>query len=129
MLRRLVLPLLALCLGASALSGWGVTAVSGATYTATSSQGVTVGAANDWTPPTTTLAAVASPASGTVTLTASAADDRGTVASVSVQRAPAAMPIASGLSRFTTRSPAGSMVSTKAAKAARTSGRPAKMSA
>lgn len=89
MLRRLVLPLLALCLGASALSGWGVTAVSGATYTATSSQGVTVGAANDWTPPTTTLAAVASPASGTVTLTASAADDRGTVASVSVQRAPA----------------------------------------
>lgn len=88
MLRRLVLPLLALCLGASALSGWGVTAVSGATYTATSSQGLTVGAANDWTPPTTTMGSVPSPAAGTVALTATAADERGTVASVSVQRAP-----------------------------------------
>lgn len=86
-LRRLVLPLIALCLGGSALGGLGVDGVSGATYTATSSHGAAVGAANDWTPPTVALGAVAGTVSGTVGLTATAADDRGTVASVVVQRA------------------------------------------
>ena len=84
---RLLLLAVAMLLGAVAVSGM---QFSTAAYTATSAAPVTVTAANDWTPPTVTMTDPGSPLSGTVTLGATAADARSSVASVVIQRAPIA---------------------------------------
>jgi len=82
---RLLLLVAALLLGAVAAGG---VQFSTAAYTATSAAPVTVTAANDWTPPTVAMTDPGSPLSGTVTLGATAADARSSVASVLIQRAP-----------------------------------------
>src|SRR6187200_494475 len=82
---RLLLLVAATLLGAVAVTG---TQFSTAAYTATSAAPVTVTAANDWTPPTVAMTDPGSPLSGTVTLGATAADARSSVASVAIQRAP-----------------------------------------
>ena len=84
-LRRLLLVVVATLLGAVAASG---VQFSTAAYTATSTAPVTVTAANDWTPPTVAMTDPGSPLSGTVTVAATAADARSSVASVTLQRAP-----------------------------------------
>jgi hypothetical protein len=86
-IRRLLLSATALLLGGSAVAGM---PVSAATYTQASSYAATVTAAPDWTPPTVTMTSPGALVTGTATLTATASDARGRVASVSIQRAPAA---------------------------------------
>ena len=92
--RRLLASVLALCLGGIAFTG---VKVSGATYTGVSGNLTTVTAATDWTPPTVS---VTTPANTTLyasaTISATAADARGVVASVLLQYA------ASGSQSFTT---------------------------
>ncbi len=82
-LRRALLALLLVCLAVGAVAG---VQASGATYTATSTYAASVGAANDWTPPTVTLADPGDTLTGTATLTATAGDARGSVVSVAFQR-------------------------------------------
>ncbi len=84
-LHRLLLVVVATLLGAVAAGG---VQFSTAAYTATSTAPVTVMAANDWTPPTVAMTDPGSPLSGTVTVAATAADARSSVASVTIQRAP-----------------------------------------
>ena len=83
--RRLLASVIALCLGGIAFIG---VQVSGATYSGVSSYNSSVTAANDWTPPTV---AVTTPAAstlfGSATVSASASDARGVVASVVLQYA------------------------------------------
>ncbi|MEO5651949.1 MAG: Ig-like domain-containing protein [Marmoricola sp.] len=92
--RRLLASVIALCLGGIAFIG---AQVSGATYSGVSSYNSSVTAANDWTPPTV---AVTTPAAstlfGSATVSASASDARGVVASVVLQYA------AAGSQSFTT---------------------------
>lgn len=65
----------------------GQMAFSSASYTSASQRSVTVAAAQDWTPPTATVASPGSVLSGSVEITATAADSRSTLASVAVQHA------------------------------------------
>jgi hypothetical protein len=82
---RLLLLLVAALLAVAAGTG---TQFSSASFTSTSARPVAVSAANDWTPPTVALTDPGSPLSGTVTLSATAADARSSVASVVVEQAP-----------------------------------------
>ncbi len=85
-LRTTLLALVALSLAAGAILG---VQLSGATYVRDSSSTTAVGAANDWTPPEVALADPGALVSGSTTLSATATDARGVVASVVLQYAPA----------------------------------------
>lgn len=63
-----------LVLALAAVLGLTAPGFSSATFTSASTSGSTVTAAADWTPPTVTMGSIASPAKGTVTLTATASD-------------------------------------------------------
>ncbi|MET0928122.1 MAG: Ig-like domain-containing protein [Aeromicrobium sp.] len=82
------LPLLVVLLLA-VIASVAVTGSSSATYVSTTSSTGTVTAAADWTPPTVSVAAPASPLKGTVTITASAADATSGIDTVTIQRAAA----------------------------------------
>ncbi len=85
MLRRLLAPVIALCLGGIAFSG---AQVSQASYSGISSYNASVTAANDWTPPSVSVTTSAgSVLFGSAAITASASDARGVVASVVLQYA------------------------------------------
>ena len=84
-LRRYLFALIALVLGAGAISG---VHVSGASFVSSTNTQVGVTAAPDWTPPTAAMTDPGTFVSGTVTLSATAADDKGQVASVLLQYAP-----------------------------------------
>ncbi len=80
--RTLSLLALALTAGASIA---GATGFSSATFVSASSSTGSVQAAADWTPPTVAMTSPGSTVSGTVTVTATAADDRSGIASVQLQ--------------------------------------------
>lgn len=85
MLPRLLASVIALCLGGIAFTG---AQVSGATYSGISSYNASVTAANDWTPPSVSVTTAAgSTLFGSASVTASASDARGVVASVVLQYA------------------------------------------
>ena len=82
MLNRVLLLVSALLLGSSALIGVGF---SGASWTDTSNTPVAVSAAPDWTPPSVTMAPLPTAVQGTaVTVTATATDDRSSIAAGSM---------------------------------------------
>ena len=81
---RPLLLLAALLFGATALAGL---SLSGASWSDTSAMPVMVTAAADWTPPDVTVSVPAN-VSGTATVTATAADQRSSIASVSLEYAP-----------------------------------------
>ena len=82
MSRRLTLIALALVAGLTVL---GVPTPSGATFVASSTNGASIAAAADWTPPAVSLRNPGSPVKDTVTLVADAADGETGIASVAVQ--------------------------------------------
>ena len=82
MSRRLTLITLALVAGLTVL---GVPTPSGATFVASSTNGASIAAAADWTPPAVSLRNPGSPVKDTVTLVADAADGETGIASVAVQ--------------------------------------------
>jgi hypothetical protein len=83
-LRLLLVASLALVGGVFAMPGF-----SGATYTGTTSNTSTVTAASDWTPPTVSVTSPGATVSGTVTVSATAADVNSGIATVLLQSAPA----------------------------------------
>ncbi|MEG9225459.1 Ig-like domain-containing protein [Aeromicrobium sp. Sec7.5] len=90
MKRTLTLLALALMAGAGIA---GVTGFSSATFVSSTSSTSSVSGANDWTPPTVSIASPGATVRGTVTVTATAADERSGIASVQVQvRAAGATP-------------------------------------
>ncbi len=80
--RTLILLALALMAGVGIA---GVTGFSSASFVSASSSTSSVSAASDWTPPTVSMASPGATVRGTVTVTATAADDRSGIASVQVQ--------------------------------------------
>jgi hypothetical protein len=85
MLRRLGLTAIVL----AAVAQLGASARSGAVFTASAgSTGNSVASAYDWTAPNVAMIDPGSPLFGTVTLSATASDDRTSVASVAIQYAP-----------------------------------------
>ncbi len=63
----------------------GVTGFSSASFVSASSSSSSVSAASDWTPPTVSVTSPGATVRGTVTVTATAADDRSGIASVQLQ--------------------------------------------
>lgn len=82
MKRTLTLLALALTAGVGIAS---VTGFSSATFVSSSSSTSSVSGAFDWTPPTVSIASPGATVRGTVTVTATAADERSGIASVEVQ--------------------------------------------
>ena len=82
MKRTLTLLALALMAGVGIA---GVTGFSSATFVSSSSSTSSVSGAFDWTPPTVSIASPGATVRGTVTVTATAADERSGIASVEVQ--------------------------------------------
>ncbi|CAN7313542.1 Ig-like domain-containing protein [Knoellia sp. LjRoot47] len=75
-----------LVLALAAVIGLSAPGFSSAAYTTTTSSSATVSAAADWTPPTVTMVAPASPAIDTVTLAASASDGETGVRDVTIEQ-------------------------------------------
>src|SRR5689334_16292071 len=69
----------------SALTAFGMPALSGATFTAISRNSASVTAANDWTPPTVSVRNPGTAVRDSVTITADAADGQSGIAGVVVQ--------------------------------------------
>lgn len=93
--RGRMLTLLAL-VSVSTMAAFGMPALSGATFSRTSVNTGAVSAANDWSAPTVSVRNPGTTVSGTVTITADAADDRSGIASTVLQY------LAPGASNWTT---------------------------
>ena len=83
-------PLLLILAAAAGVMVVGMPGFSSAAFTAQTSNGATISAAADWTPPTVVMNSPGSVVAGTTTLTATASDAKSGIASVVVEYAPSA---------------------------------------